>query len=96
MNGSGLLTGGLSAWPDGPVGAKGRLEDLFREGWLSQPRHMLPRPVVPGGQGRRPRLSVAHRVRDNALFRGDGNGLLRAHPCQMEQPDGTTTGIHLR
>ena len=44
MNGSGLLTGGLSAWPDRPVGAKGRLEDLFREGWLSQPRRMLQRP----------------------------------------------------
>ena len=26
------------------MGAKSRLEDLFREGWLSQPRRMLQRP----------------------------------------------------
>ena len=35
---------------------------------------------------------VAHRFRGNDLFRGNGNGLLRSHPCQMEPPDGTTTG----
>ena len=92
----GLLAAGLSAWPGRPVGAKSRLEDLFREGWLSQPRRMLQRPGVPGGQGRRQRLSVAHRFRHNDLVRGNGNGLLRSHPCQMEPPDGTTTSSHSR
>ena len=62
----GLLAAGLSAWPGRPVGARCRLEDLFREGWLSQPRRMLQRPGVPGGQGRRQRLSVAPRFRSLA------------------------------